>query len=458
MNEQEHYNDDFIREQLSGYREMPPAPVWEGIEKALDAKKKKRRVFFWLFFAGTGMVGMLLALNLFQSGTNQMARNTHTGITPFPNLKNTITFEQSNSENLNESTQNQPIKSDGSVHFTPKKENAQAQKLKDNTLKSKQTALNTNQTVRNNKGLTTATALAEKPNNESSRIEDQVVTPQYEQFTSMPNTFAMSLQQTYPMGKFSLSNNQTKDQANCQLIPFVGIEGGAGALGYHRKNNSTNPSNAGSNPDSSGSSSRKFGIHSFATVYGGFRYKKYLSFSAGIGYENLYSVNPYKANYSAIGLTNDLLTEPGSLPFGMLNVVAPPDFEFSSAPLPIENGTVKFSSHYLHAPVMLGFHLPIKNFSFGIQAGPAFHILIAQNARFINENGEERDIILKTPNRFNISLGIEPQLAYRIRNLELVAAGNFRYRFLNIWQNSEARIMPYNLSGSIGLRYHFGCR
>jgi len=458
MNEQEHYNEDFMREQLSGYREMPPAPVWEGIEKALDAKKKKRRIFFWLFFAGTGMAGMLLALNYFHSAENHMALNRHAEIALYPKLKNTIQAARLNSEKPNEQAQSQQTESVKSVSHQSEKQNTQAPKFIQKPGKRKQTTVNNIKTSVDVYASSSAVTAENKQTGEVNSAENQMINRQNETFVTIPNPFAPNLQQTNPIGNLTSASTSFEVQKDCQLIPFIGMEGGSGALGYHRKITENNLSNAGLNPDSSGYSSRRFGIHSYATVYAGFRYKKYLSFSAGMGYENLYSVNPYKANYSAIGLTNDLLTEPGSLPFGILNVVAPDDFEFSSAMPPSENGSVKFSSHYLHAPVMLGFHLPIKKFSFGIQAGPAFHILLAQNARFINENGEERDIILKTPNRFNISLGVEPQLAYRIRNLEIVAAGNFRYRFLNIWKSSEVRIMPYNLSGSIGLRYHFGCR
>ena len=62
--------DDAFRQQMDTYREMPSGAVWAGVEAALD-KKKKRRLFFWCWLAGTGVSVTALAGYLFLGNLSQ---------------------------------------------------------------------------------------------------------------------------------------------------------------------------------------------------------------------------------------------------------------------------------------------------------------------------------------------------------------------------------------------------
>ncbi|MCG9910788.1 MAG: PorT family protein [Flavobacteriales bacterium] len=452
----ENKNDlyDFMRGQLSDYREAPPEAVWTEVAKALDNKKSKRRIFFWLILLGMGSTASLLVFKFTALNQNQAVHNLNSfssiffiKSTPLFNKdikSESVTLHSPNdilySANKGNSLQNQPVVSSPSV--------------KD--LKTETTS-NINTTGKN---VTTETAITSTDNikpdigqeisiHESiavNKSESELIYLEKEKTLLFSQSFMPVLHSESDLGLINHSINQ--ENPNCKWIPFMGVEAGTGALGYHIKQSQY----------SSGSLGRQFGNHSFITVLSGFRYKENLIFSAGIGYENLYSTHNYKANYFSNSLTNDVMSEPGMLPFGQLNVVIPSNVEFLVSATPSEDGLVKFNSHYLHIPMTAGYQKSIKKFSLGIHAGPALHILLSQKAQFITLDGEERQIILNSPNSVNVSLGIKPHVGYRLGQFELFTAGDFRYRFMNIWKSSESRVMPYNLSGSIGLRYHLRCR
>ena len=39
--------DQFFQEELGGYTEVPPALVWENLDKRLDGKSSKKPKMFW---------------------------------------------------------------------------------------------------------------------------------------------------------------------------------------------------------------------------------------------------------------------------------------------------------------------------------------------------------------------------------------------------------------------------
>lgn len=84
--------DQFFQEELGGYTEVPPALVWENLDKRLDGKSsKKPKMFWWLYLlvAAVFIGGSMAAyFNFSKNQTNNITRKTDSTFNSNGNISN----------------------------------------------------------------------------------------------------------------------------------------------------------------------------------------------------------------------------------------------------------------------------------------------------------------------------------------------------------------------------------
>jgi hypothetical protein len=93
-----------LKERLTMLDRSPSASVWEGIEKDLNEKKKKRRFFIWLFMAA--IVGSSFITYTFIHFNNTNSNQENLGIPSKTNSDDAVTEYNSNSQNNSENNVN----------------------------------------------------------------------------------------------------------------------------------------------------------------------------------------------------------------------------------------------------------------------------------------------------------------------------------------------------------------
>ncbi|MFZ4545028.1 MAG: hypothetical protein ACOYOA_13320 [Saprospiraceae bacterium] len=79
MKEDNHDIDNYFNKGMEGLEVVPPAFVWENVQAAIQPKKRRRIVFFWMLaLAGTGIIGFVIGrqtepLSLIQKSATETA-------------------------------------------------------------------------------------------------------------------------------------------------------------------------------------------------------------------------------------------------------------------------------------------------------------------------------------------------------------------------------------------------
>ncbi|MGQ3132333.1 MAG: hypothetical protein ACT6RE_10085 [Flavobacteriales bacterium] len=512
MNDSTKYNDEQLRRQLENYAEMPSERVWSGVAHALDQKKKKRRLLFWFLLLGgiaCGSTVWFLGSNGYSGAGQTAAQNDlHTGVTPAANpaeptqetgaassagndaaptaetaspatgntaATGSTSAASRESSNPQFETTTAAANSAGTkpahTHTgTPAPETASHPY---NGAAASQAATNAGTgesgQVQVNSGFAPLTPGTESSAITATRLNAAV--PQRSLTSALPAQKSVRPLHLAGNGAFmlpastlkpSLLENNLREGAFFRpairpvypkIAPFISLEASAGSVWYNRRAVS-DPQNGLAEKNMQ---SRTSGLYAAGIFKGGFFFGRHGIFSAGMGYEYYGFSNPYALTYSGspnvgTGAAPETIDAGSYESFGDINIPLPViDYNGIQKTL---NGRLHMQTHNLFFPLDLGARYNFRNFSLGITAGPAFHVLLRQNVYFRNEDGTQLPVDISQPASFNISLGVEPVLAYRIRSWSLFASGGFRYHLLSAVKDPSVRSYPYRANGQLGLRYH----
>lgn len=510
MNDSTKYNDEQLRRQLENYAEMPSDKVWSGVAHALDQKKKKRRLLFWFLLLGgiaCGSTVWFLGGNG-ASGTRQTAaqNDLRTGVTPEANpgkaLQETKARAASSAGNTDTHTaktaspatataaatgntspasresRNTQSETTGSMAATPAHTHTgtPASETDGHPLNGV-TASPSGTNAGTDEGGQVQVNSAWRPLTPGREISPITATrrnaavPQHSSTSAVPPQNRIRPLSLAGNGAFILPGSMLKPtlQENNlregaffrpairplypKIAPFISLEASAGSVWYNRRAVS-DPQNGLAEKSMQ---SRTSGLYAAGIFKGGFFFGRHGIFSAGMGYEYYGFSNPYALTYSGspnvgTGAVPETIDAGSYESFGDINIPLPViDYNGIQKTL---NGRLHMQTHNLFFPLDLGARYNFRNFSLGITAGPAFHVLLRQNVYFRNEDGTQLPVDISQPASFNISLGVEPVLAYRIRSWSLFASGGFRYHLLSAVKDPSVRSYPYRASGQLGLRYH----
>lgn len=502
MNDSTKYNDEQLRRQLENYAEMPSDKVWSGVAHALDQKKKKRRLLFWLLLLGgiaCGSTVWFLGGNE-PSGAGQTAaqNDLRTGVTPEANPAEptqetgagaassagndgapaaetaspaTGTAASRNSSNPQPGTTTAAANSAGIKPAHTHTGTSATEAAAHTSASQAATNAGTGESgqVQVNSGFAPLT-----PGTESSAITTtrrNAAVPQQSSTSALPAQNSVRPLHLAGNGAFTLpgstlkpilKENKLREGAFFRpavrpvypkIAPFISLEASAGSVWYNRRAVS-GPQNGLAEKNMQ---SRTSGLYAAGIFKGGFFFGRHGIFSAGMGYEYYGFSNPYALTYSGspnvgTGAAPETIDAGSYESFGDINIPLPViDYNGIQKTL---NGSLHMQTHNLFFPLDLGARYNFRNFSLGITAGPAFHVLLRQNVYFRNEDGTQLPVDISQPASFNISLGLEPVLAYRIRSWSLFASGGFRYHLLSAVKDPSVRSYPYRANGQLGLRYH----
>ncbi len=118
-------------------------------------------------------------------------------------------------------------------------------------------------------------------------------------------------------------------------------------------------------------------------------------------------------------------------------------------------GTLRQNIGFLNIPLKIGKLFGKKRLQFSLGAGAAFNFKVLENAKFITDLNEEREIKPAALNKFNYSLGIEPGISYRISSsLSLNTGLEVNYTVSNMSSNSSYKLNNLLLGFNLGLRWN----
>ncbi|MBL0911826.1 MAG: hypothetical protein IBJ09_05585 [Bacteroidia bacterium] len=507
MNDSTKYNDEQLRRQLENYAEMPSDKVWSGVANALDQKKKKRRLLFWFLLLGgiaCGSTVWFLGGNR-PSGAGQTAAQNDVrtaGVNEKP-ARETEASAASSQDNDAAHTAETAASATGTTAAGNTSRNSRASTYPQSEATANTAATTpghahtgtsaTEAAVHTHHGATTSQSSTHAGTSESGQIqthsgfhpltpggENPAITATPRRNSGIPQRSTTSAIQSqnriHPLslagnGAFILPGNALKPvlkENNLRegaffrpairpvypkIAPFLSLEASAGSVWYNRRA-ASGPQNGLAEKNMQ---SRTSGLYAAGIFKGGFFFGRHGIFSAGMGYEYYGFSNPYALTYSGspnvgTGSAPETIDAGSYESFGDINIPLPViDYNGIQKTL---NGRLHMQTHNLFFPLDLGARYNFRNFSLGITAGPAFHVLLRQNVYFRNEDGTQLPVDISQPASFNISLGMEPVLAYRIRSWSLFASGGFRYHLLSAVKDPSVRSYPYRANGQLGLRYH----
>jgi len=497
MNDSTKYNDEQLRRQLEGYTEMPSDKVWSGVAKALEQKKKKRRLLFWFLLLGGIACGSALWFrgDTTRPGREQTAQQTGKNAAGRSATLHTAPAGKKTADQTAgavPATENERAHTSGStaVSATPVKGSGSAQagttQVRTDPARGRESTSPSD--APGEIGLTRDGSLYTNTDALPGIAESTVATAAPRRNTPTPGTpygttaqrnALTSVQHTYTLrplsipgkGAFTLytgtpgpalRENNLREGAYFRpairpvypkIDPFISLEASAGSVWYDRRSVS-GPQNGLAEKSMQ---SRTSGLYAAGIFKGGFFFGRHGIFSAGMGYEYYGFSNPYALTYSGTpnigtGSAPENISAGSYESFGDVSIPLP--VTSYSGPQKTFNGRLHMQTHNLFFPLDLGVRYNFRNFSLGLTAGPAFHALLRQNVYFRNEDGTKLPVDISKPASFNISLGVEPVLAYRIRNWGLFASGGFRYHLLSAVEDPSVRSYPYRANGQLGLRYH----
>lgn len=118
-------------------------------------------------------------------------------------------------------------------------------------------------------------------------------------------------------------------------------------------------------------------------------------------------------------------------------------------------GTIRQNFGFVNVPLKIGKLFGKKRLQISLAAGAAFNFKVLDNAKFITEFNEEREMKPAALKKFNCSIGIEPGIQYRISpNLSLNAGLELNYTLSNLSANNTYQLNNMLLGANLGLRWN----
>lgn len=464
------HNDDFFRQQMDDYREMPSDKVWAGVKHALDQDKKKRRFLFWLWTSGFGFAAIFI-VGIFILSTN----NTHESV----NHTERSMVQSSNATTAEETA----VKQDEQKHsetiaetktpapaFTNAQTVTSGSEVNNHVNASNSSAVNIKKVGSNSTSNSTPGRNDEAPIAASNDFAErnQINTAELQQMAAsklaqVATTSSIMASKKMEAAEISVDNfyaaTQNKFPLNHTL--GIGVYGYGGGVAYQRKAVSSSvDSTSYYSGGGSNNNAKRFGTYSGASIKLQYTFKNHLFIHVGIGYENQYfaSREQFMIPTGNIGTGSTDTTQPN-----IQNTFVTASFGDATLPLQQEDaslasqnlqGKLVYQNHQLFVPVDIGYRFNYKKIGFNLGASAAFHIPLSQSAYFYPDNGERRVIGLNKQIPVNFSVGLEPSIEYRPNHcMALVAGGTFRYHVLNAYQSGTSITRPYILSAQLGIRF-----
>lgn len=509
-------NDDRFRQRLENHREMPADAVWDGIAAALDKKKRKQRVLFWLRSAGLGLsaAAVLLpailltgqpsveeggfALRALQHDKHSTAASGFRSMSGRPSLatadqrngqnSGTVSAAAAFSEQLpndvsspSQKTKTSPLsvsRNTGDKTVLPsdrsavangnsnKNGHAQPEKNAGNGTGSGNTSAPVVVVKKDKVSETVPTLPAGTENVPDRTVRVQtlsVISPEVYGTQPLPAARRTEIiTHVPPVG--AVASLEPIRQLPRIFEYSLSLQGNLGGVAYDRMTPGQSAPPPPDDPSANSSdvvkssSREQEGLYWGTTFKAMFVFKRHLYLQGGLGYESFAFNDPYRFTLGGISSGEP----PGSAiseantktAYGEVLVPVSSLQEESTQDGPgILSGKLRYRMQQLYFPIEIGYRYQYKKFGFSVGGGPGFHVPLGQQAVFVTEAGNRRDVDLRRLSRFNVSLGLETGVEYRpVHKLTLFTGLNLRYQMLNIYPDSPEITRPYSVSLYLGLR------
>ena len=510
-------NDDRFRQRLENHREMPADAVWDGIAAALDKKKRKQRVLFWLRLAGLGLsaAAVLLpailltgqpsveeggfALRALQHDHRSTATSGFRSMNGHPSLATADQQADQNSETASAATVSpERLPNDGSspLQTTKISRPSVSRNTGDKSyLPSDRSAVANGNSTKNGHaqpeknagnvtgpGNTSAPVVIVKKDKASETVPTlsagtENVPPDR---TARVQTLSVISPEVYgtqplPAARHTeiITHVPSVGAVAClepiKRLPRIfeyslSLQGNLGSVAYDRMTPGQSAPPPPDDPSANSSdvvkssSREQEGLYLGTTFKAMFVFKRHLYLQGGLGYESFAFNDPYRFTLGGISSGEP----PGSAiaeantktAYGEVLVPVSSLLEENTQDGPgILSGKLRYRMQQLYFPIEIGYRYQYKKFGFSVGGGPGFHVPLGQQAVFVTEAGNRRDVDLRRLSRFNVSLGLETGVEYRpVHKLTLFTGLNLRYQMLNIYPDSPEITRPYSVSLYLGLR------
>jgi hypothetical protein len=433
--------DERLKKDLYNYSETPPERVWENIDAHFKAKGRNRTALFFilaLIAISGGLYTYTIIDNSREISTETLGQRTGAvSKSSVENVQKTEILEENHTNHAETDAASANESHQGSKNTVAPKEIAVRKKFVEQSQNSKLANQNSHKSFISSKESLSEVSLAQTP---ALLIHTDFIN-NLRPSAENPEEITFSYETPKPCPKVSF---------------FVGAAAGTGISQFMRKE-SIDPKmlfdyNIQNQPNPVGMTT-----HFYNTgLSGGILLPKGFFISTGVSYlhytvKNMSRVVMYPFNSGSFLNSSLVPTATGDVEF------EPTVEDLSNTALSGGQiqGTLKQNYGFLNVPLKIGKFFGKRRLQFSLAAGAAFNFKVLENAKFITDLNEEREIKPAALNKINYSLGIEPGFSYRIStSLSLNAGLEVNYTVSNISSNSSYKLNNLLLGLNLGLRWN----